>query len=115
MQNITPSGVEGFDRILYGGLPKGSTVIVEGAPGTGKTTFGVQFLYYGALQCNEPGIYITFEEFPKQIYQDVMDFGWDIKELEKRNLLRVVSIKSALLVNEMKKADGLFEQLIQEI
>ncbi|TJY41935.1 circadian clock protein KaiC [Cohnella pontilimi] len=115
MSNAATSGVNGIDKILYGGLPRGSSIIVEGSPGTGKTTLGVQFLYHGAVECGEPGIYITFEEFPQQIYQDMRAFGWDLRELEKRNLLRVVSIKPDLLLKQMKTPDGLFEQMIREI
>ncbi|GGH83250.1 circadian clock protein KaiC [Pullulanibacillus pueri] len=115
MQQFTESGVEGIDRILYGGLPKGSAIIVEGAPGTGKTTLGVQFLRHGALECGEPGLYITFEEFPQQIYQDMEGFGWDLRQLEKQNLLRVVSIKPEILLQQMKTPEGLFDQLIREI
>ncbi|WEG12476.1 ATPase domain-containing protein [Pullulanibacillus sp. KACC 23026] len=115
MQNITESGVAGIDKILYGGLPKGSAIIVEGAPGTGKTTLGVQFLVHGALKSGETGIYITFEEFPHQIYQDMEAFGWDLKKLEKQNLLRFISIKPEVLLEQMKQPNGLFEQLIQEI
>lgn len=113
--NSTPSGMEGLDQILYGGLPRGSAIIVEGAPGTGKTTLGTQFLYYGAVQFDEPGIYITFEEFPQQIYQDMKAFDWDLRTLEKQNKLRVISIKPDTLLQEMKRPNGLFEQLVQEI
>jgi circadian clock protein KaiC len=115
MQNITASGVGGFDKILYGGLPKGSSIIVEGAPGTGKTTLGVQFLYHGAVNCGEPGIYITFEEFPQQIYQDMKVFGWDLRELEKQNLIRVISIQPDMLLQQMAAPEGLFEQMVREI
>lgn len=115
MQDTTSSGVQGIDRILYGGFPKGASIIVEGAPGTGKTTLGIQFLYHGAAVCGEPGIYITFEELPQQIYQDMEAFGWDLRRLEKQNRLRVVSIRPDALFSQMKRPDGLFEQMIREI
>jgi len=115
MQHIAASGVPGIDKVLNGGLPKGASVIVEGAPGTGKTTLGVQFLYHGAVDCGEPGIYVTFEEFPQQIYQDMLSFGWDLRELERRNLLRVVSVNPQVLLEQMKTPEGLFEHLVREI
>lgn len=115
MNNFTTTGVDGIDQIISGGFPEGSTIILEGAPGTGKTTIGVQFLYNGAIKANEPGLYITFEEFPQQIYQDMLNFGWDLRELEKQNMLRVVSIKPDVLLKQMKEPNGLFEQLIEEI
>lgn len=115
MNHITSTGIKGIDSVLYGGFPKGSSIIVEGSPGTGKTTLGVQFLYYGAVELNEPGIYITFEEFPQQIYQEMLSFGWDLRKLERQNLLRVISIKPDVLYKQMKTQDGLFEQIIKEI
>lgn len=115
MRTLTSSGVTGIDNILHGGFPAGSCVIVEGAPGTGKTTLGVQFLHHGATRHGEPGIYITFEEFPRQIYSLMLGFGWDLKKLEEDGLLRVVSIKPDILYREMKTPGGLFEQLIHEI
>jgi circadian clock protein KaiC len=115
MITFTPTGVDGIDDILHGGLPAGSSIILEGAPGTGKTTLGVQFLHHGATRLGEAGIYVTFEEFPQQIYKVMLGFGWDLKKLEGDGLLRVVSVRPDVLFHEMKKPGGLFEQLIGEI
>ncbi|MFD1707628.1 ATPase domain-containing protein [Siminovitchia sediminis] len=109
------SGVDGLDEILCGGIPKGTTVVVEGAPGTGKTTLGMQFLHYGAAQCEEGGLFITFEEFPEQIYKDMSAFGWDISLLEKENKLRVVCLSPEILLEQMQLPNGLFDQLVREI
>ncbi|MRG85721.1 ATPase domain-containing protein [Salinibacillus xinjiangensis] len=113
--NVVNTGVNGLDRVLYGGIPRGNTVIVEGFPGTGKTLLGMQFLYQGAVQHDEPGIYITFEEFPDQIYKDMKAFGWDIRKLEEENKLRVITLSPEVLMDQMMKPDGLFEHLIHEI
>jgi circadian clock protein KaiC len=115
MTKYTTTGIEGLDYILSGGFPTGSTVLINGAPGTGKTILGMQFLYDGAITHNEPGIYITFEQFPEQIYEDMNAFGWDIKTLEKENKLRVVCISPDVLLEQMRQPNGLFEQIIQEI
>ena len=64
MTNRVRTGVPGLDEMLSGGFLEGSTVLLLGAPGTGKTTLGLQFLYNGIVQENEPGLFITFEEFP---------------------------------------------------
>ncbi|ADU30486.1 ATPase domain-containing protein [Evansella cellulosilytica] len=115
MYTYTTSGIEGLDYILNGGFPTGSSILLEGAPGTGKTILGMQFLYDGALNNNESGIYITFEEFPDQIYNDMDSFGWDIKSLEKENKLRVICISPDVLLEQMKKSNGIFDQVIKEI
>ena len=60
------TGISGLDDMLGGGFLRETANLVEGAPGTGKTTLGMQFIYNGIVKYNEPGIIITFEEFPKQ-------------------------------------------------
>lgn len=109
------SGIQGLDYILYGGFPQGSSIIVEGSPGTGKTTLGFQFLHNGAVYGNEPGIYITFEELPKQLYSDMLSFGWDLRQLEKNNKLRVICISPEVLLEQMMTPGGLFERMVNEI
>ena len=94
------TGIVGLDKVLNGGFTQGSTIIVEGEPGTGKTTLGVQFLYNGATQLGEAGIYITFEELPDQIYKDMLRFGWDLQELERQNLIRVICISPKLFLEQ---------------
>ncbi len=86
----TPIGVAGLDQMLDGGLISGSIAMVQGAPGTGKTTLGMQFLYYGATQENEPGLLVTFEHFPHTLYRDALAHGWNLRELEQEGKLRVV-------------------------
>lgn len=71
----TPSGIPGLDPLIGGGLPSGRTFLVAGTIGTGKTTFGVQFLAAGAQQ-GEPGVLITVDEKPRHIVADMRGFGW---------------------------------------
>ena len=61
------TGVVGFDDITGGGLPQGRTTLLVGGPGSGKTIFALQFLVHGARHCQEPGIFVAFEENPKRI------------------------------------------------
>lgn len=93
-------GVDGFEKILPGGVIKGNSYLVEGAPGTGKTTFGVQFIYSGALLYDEPGILLTFEQFPEQLYSDFLNFGWNLKELEAEDRLRVIFTSPDVLLGD---------------
>ena len=64
MSKRVQTGVPGLDEMLHGGFLEGSAVLVQGAPGTGKTTLGLQFLHTGIVKEDEPGLLITFEEFP---------------------------------------------------
>lgn len=115
MQNTISTGISGLDYILYGGFPQASSIIVEGSPGTGKTTLGLQFLYHGAVQFGEPGIYVTFEELPEQLYRDMLAFGWDLRRLERENRLRIVCMSPEVLMEQMMASNGLFEHMVQEI
>ncbi|GAX91176.1 RAD55 family ATPase [Effusibacillus lacus] len=115
MHTTISSGIAGLDYILDGGFPESSSIILEGAPGTGKTTLGLQFLYRGAVFDNEPGIYITFEELPEQLYKEMAAFGWDLRQLEKDNRIRVICISPEVLLEQMMTPGGLFEQIVNEI
>ncbi|WP_085504917.1 ATPase domain-containing protein [Thalassobacillus devorans] len=116
MQKQITTGIHGLDTILSGGIPAQSTVIIDGAPGTGKTTLGVQFLYEGIAQKDEAGILITFEEFPDQIYDDMKSsFGWDLMKQEKAGKLRVIGMSPDIFMEQLLEPDGLMEQMIREI
>jgi circadian clock protein KaiC len=62
-----PTGIPGLDQVTDGGFPKGRTALIVGGPGSGKTLFGLEFLVQGALQFNEPGACIAFEETAEEI------------------------------------------------
>lgn len=103
------TGVAGLDQILNGGLLEGSCTLVEGAPGCGKTTLGLQFAYSGATLYDEPALVVTFEQFPDQIYRDAFSLGWDLRELEQTGKLRVMCMSPDAFVEELGQPDGLFE------
>lgn len=96
---LLKSGIKGFDNLLHGGFIKNSVILVEGVPGAGKTTFGLEFIYKGIVEMNEPGIVITFEEFPEQLYRDAANYGWNLRELEEQNLLRVICTSPELVLD----------------
>ena len=83
----TPTGIEGFDSITGGGLPRNRTTLLLGGPGSGKTVFALQTLVNGARQFGEPGIFVAFEENSRQILINAASFGWKLPELEKKHLL----------------------------
>ncbi len=98
MKNLNPNGqqqdglaikgvqkirtmIEGFDEISHGGTPVGRTTLVSGTSGTGKTLLAIQFLYHGIKYFDYPGLFVTFEESPKDIIQNAYSFGWDLQSL----------------------------------
>jgi circadian clock protein KaiC len=100
--------------MLGGGFLPNSANLVEGAPGTGKTTLGMQFIYNG-IQANEPGLIITFEEFPQQYYHDAAAFGWDFVALEKQGLLKVVMTSPETSQLDVESVDGVIERYVNEM
>lgn len=110
-----PTGIEGLDRMLGGGFVEKSANMVEGAPGTGKTTLGLQFLLHGALQFGQPGLYISFEEFPAQLYADAARIGWDLKALESTGLLKVLFTTPEDLLEELETVGSSLESLISDM
>ena len=82
----TPTGITGFDEITGGGLPRGRTTLLVGGPGSGKTILALQFLVHGAHECNEPGIFVAFEETSDRIRTNAGSFGWKLTELGRKKL-----------------------------
>ena len=85
----TRTGVRGLDEITRGGLPKGRPTLVCGGPGSGKTLLALTFLVNGALQFDEPGVLMTFEENAEEIASDVQSLGFDLPALIAANKLAV--------------------------
>ena len=85
----TQTHVTGLDEILHGGLPTGRTTLVNGGPGSGKTVFGLEFIYRAALD-GEPGIFISFEEDADSIRRNGLSLGWDLPALEEAGMLRIL-------------------------
>ncbi len=84
-----PSGIDGFDDITGGGLPQKRTTLLMGGPGCGKTVFALQMLVSGAMHHDSPGIFVAFEEDARRVSANAGTFGWDMPELEKKQLLFV--------------------------
>src|SRR2546428_13187983 len=83
------TGIDGLDELLGGGVPRGHTVTVLGSFGTGKTTFGIQFIVQGLIN-HEKGIFISLEEDPDSIVASAAGFGGDLATpLTEERLARV--------------------------
>src|SRR6476646_8772620 len=88
--DLIRTGIPGLDDVFRGGIPRGNVTLVEGAAGTGKTLLGVEFIYRGITQFNEPGLIVTFEVSPKKLAGDAAAFGWDLEALQQQDKLKVI-------------------------
>jgi circadian clock protein KaiC len=109
------TGIHGLDEMLQGGYLPQTANLVEGAPGTGKTTLGMQFIHHGIAACGEPGLILTFEEFPQQYYDDAASFGWDFRQMERDGKLRIVMTSPEVSKADLEQVGGRIEGLVQEI
>lgn len=90
-----PTGIAGLDELLEGGFPRGRSILLSGTCGTGKTTFATQFLYNGITQYDESGILVSLEQDPKELKQDMINFGFDLRKQEDEGKLVIVDASLA--------------------
>lgn len=109
------TGIAGLDHLLEGGLIRGNSLLVEGPPGSGKSTLATRVLYEGMVRYREPALIITFEEFPRQLYQDALQSGMDLQALERRGLLRVLWTPPAKVLEGFSGKDDLITKIIDEM
>ncbi|RAJ94131.1 circadian clock protein KaiC [Larkinella arboricola] len=83
------TGISGFDEITNGGLPKGRPTLVCGGPGCGKTLFSLEFIVRGALEFNEPGVFVAFEEKADELAANMASLGYDLIQMQNDQLLKI--------------------------
>ena len=84
-----PTGIGGLDEITLGGLPKGRPTLLCGSAGCGKTLFAMTFLYNGAVDYDEPGVFIAFEEQPEELIKNVGSLRYDLQKLIDQKKLAI--------------------------
>ena len=109
------TGIEGFDDLLHGGIPKTNVILVEGGVGSGKTLFGVEFIYRGITEFNEPGIIVVFETSPAKLIRDAATMGWDLPALQAQKKLQIIFTSPQVIEQELRSADSLLLEMAVEI
>lgn len=105
------TGIDGIDQLFAKGIPRGSTTLVVGGPGSGKTIFCLQTLYEAA-KAGEKVLYMTLEEDTERLRQHMKDFGWDITPLEKRGFFVIKKFNPMDITRQM---DAMLEQVRGEL
>src|SRR5881296_312186 len=109
-ENFALTGISGLDSILEGGIPRSNVTLVEGAIGTGKTTMGVEFVYRGASEFDEPGLIVLFEVSPEKVVRDAAQLGWDLAALERQGRVKILFTTRQVFRQELQQADSLLLQ-----
>jgi RecA-superfamily ATPases implicated in signal transduction len=114
-KDLVRTGIEGLDEILLGGIPKGNIILVEGPTGSGKTLLGIEFIYRGIVQFNQPGIIVVFEANPEKLVRDAAGFGWDLEQLQRQKKLQIIFTSPQVLDQELRSPDSLLLETAAEI
>lgn len=112
------TGIQGLDEITFGGLPKGRPTLVCGSAGCGKTLLAMEFLSRGALEYNEPGVFMAFEEKDKDLIENFASLGFDLKSLIKHKKLIIDYVyieRSEIEESGEYDLEGLFVRLSNAI
>jgi circadian clock protein KaiC len=127
LPETVPTGIEGLDEMISGGIPRGRVVLVLGGPGTGKTILASQFLYKGITEHNEHAVFVSLDESQNHFYSEMLKFGWDFKKAEDEGkflyidatrLSRLAIIKEKMLKEETSSLRGKqlqIDKLVEEM
>lgn len=114
-QERVSTGIPALDSMMGGGLFRGSVTLVKGAPGTGKTCLGLEFICRGVLGEEEPGIIVSFEHFPKKILRDAASLGFNLQDMEKDNMLRILFTSPEIFFEQAQAPGGLLDTMVREL
>lgn len=101
--------------MLHGGIPRNNNLIVEGPPGSGKTTLGLGFIFHGAQDHDEPGAIVSFELDSAKLLRDAAGFDWDLQGLIDQGKIKIIQTSPAVLLNEFRANDGVFAATLRDM
>jgi circadian clock protein KaiC len=113
--DLIKTGIVGLDSILLGGIPRGNVILLQGVTGSGKTLMGLELIYHGITQFNEPGLIVVFETSPDKLIRDAAGFGWNLEEMQEQKKLQVIFTSPQVLEQEMRAPDSLLLETAMEM
>ena len=105
------AGIKNFDKLIEGGFEKNSTNMIVGMAGSGKSIFATQFLIEG-MRKGEKCLYVTFEEKKERFYQNMLDFGWNLEEYEKKGLFIFLEYTPTKVKIMLEEGGGQIENIV---
>ena len=112
---LIKTGIEGLDDILLGGIPRTNVVLLQGVTGSGKTLMGLELIYKGIVEYNEPGIIVVFETSPNKLIRDAAGFGWNLDKLQDQKKLQIIFTTPQVFDQELRTADSLLLETANEM
>ncbi|HDP73573.1 MAG TPA: hypothetical protein ENN46_01290 [Candidatus Woesearchaeota archaeon] len=100
------SGIKDFDKLLNGGIPDKSLVLLSGGPGVGKSIFALEFCTNGAKLYREKALYISLEQSEKCVIQQGTQLGFGASTLEKKGVLKVIAKRPSEISSEFITETG---------
>jgi len=113
--SVVKTGIKGLDSILLGGIPRNNVILVQGVTGSGKTLMGMEFIYRGIVEYDEPGLIVVFETTPDKLIRDAGGFGWDLEELQQRKKLQIIFTSPEVFDQEVRSPDSLLLETASEM
>jgi circadian clock protein KaiC len=108
------TGISSLDPLLQGGFKRNSVNLVAGSAGSGKSIFAMQFIMEG-IKNGENGIYVTFEEKKAKVYEDMLEFGWDLAKFEKQGKFVFLEYTPEQVKKILTEGGGIVEAIIEKI
>ncbi len=112
---VVKTGIKGLDSILLGGIPRNNVILVQGVTGSGKTLMGMEFIYRGIVEYDEPGLIVVFETTPDKLIRDACGFGWDLEELQQQKKLQIIFTSPEVFDQEVRSPDSLLLETASEM
>src|SRR6202790_268784 len=109
------TGIQGLDSILLDGIPRTNVILVQGVTGSGKTLLGLEFIYQGIVQYNEPGLIVVFETSPDKLIRDAAEFGWSLDEMQQQKKLQIIFTSPQGFDQELRSPDSLLLETASEM
>ncbi len=108
------TGIPNLDPLIGGGFKRNSVNLIAGGAGCGKTIFAMQFIVEGVKK-NEPGMYITFEEKKEKVYEDMLEFDWDLEKYEREGKFVFLEYTPEQVKRILTEGGGIVEAIIEKI